>query len=92
MDDQMIITLIEKTLKEKMSVDPNYIKYTFYELRVKHDLSEYDSNRFLELLKIKLQNGNYKVYYTGDSFRYKNEFIMVKDNELVIAVKQKKEN
>ena len=87
MNDQMIINLIEKTLKEKLRIDSNYIKYTFYELRVKYDLSEYDTNRFLDLLKIKLQNENYKVYNTRDSFKYKNEIIVVKDNELLIAIK-----
>lgn len=35
-----IICLIEKTLDNKFTKDRNFIKYTFYELRVKLNLSE----------------------------------------------------
>ncbi len=89
MNDQVIIDLIEKTLDEKLSIDPNYIKYTFYDLRIKYNLSEDNANRFLKLLKIKLQNNNYEIYQTGDNFKYKDETIIVQENELVIAIKQK---
>lgn len=87
MNDEEIIYLIESSLAEKTKENYNYIKYTFYELRVKYNLSEQDVNRFLDLLKIKLQNNNYKVYFTGESFQYNNETKMVQNNELLVAVK-----
>lgn len=88
MDDKIIINLIETTLKEKMLKDSNYIRYTFYELRVKNNLSEQDTDRFLDLIRTKLLNENYKVYFTGTKFEYKDAKMTVQDNELMIGVKE----
>lgn len=89
MNDKIIISLIEKTLKEKLINDSNFIRYTFYELRVKYNLSEQDTDRFLELIRTKLQNEEYNVYFTGTRFIYKHANMMVQPNELLIAVKEK---
>ena len=88
MEDKAIINIIEITLKEKMNKNADYIRYTFYELRVKYNLSEEDTDRFLDLIRTKLQNENYRVYFTGTIFEYKNAKIKVQDNELMIAVKE----
>ena len=88
MEDKTIINIIEITLKEKMNKDANYIRYTFYELRVKYNLSEEDTDRFLDLIRTKLQNENYRVYFTGAKFEYKDAKMKVQDNELMIAVKE----
>ena len=88
MEDKEIISIIETTLKEKMNKNADYIRYTFYELRVKYNLSEEDTDRFLDLIRTKLQNENYRVYFTGTIFEYKNAKIKVQDNELMIAVKE----
>lgn len=89
MDDKNIIKLIESTLKIKIKNNPNYIRYTFYELRVKYNLSEEDTDRFLFLIRTKLENEDYKVYFTGAKFEYNNAKITVQDNELMIAVKER---
>ena len=86
MDDKNIIKLIESTLKIKIKNNPNYIRYTFYELRVKYNLSEEETDRFLFLIRTRLENENYKVYFTGAKFEYNNAKITVQDNELMIAV------
>ena len=91
LNDKAIICLIEKSLVEKIKENMHYIKYTFYELRVEYNLSEQDTNKFLYLLKTKLQNDNYKVYLAGEYFQYDNERIVVQDNELLIAIKKAKE-
>ena len=88
MEDKDIIKIIDTTLEEKMYKDDEYIRYTFYEIRVKYNLSEQDTDRFLELIRTKLQNENYKVYFTGAVFEYKNARIRVQDNELIIAIKE----
>ncbi|HJJ04552.1 MAG TPA: hypothetical protein OIM45_01505 [Clostridiaceae bacterium] len=88
MEDKEIINIIEKTLKEKLNKNMDYIRYTFYELRVKYNLSEQDTDRFLDLIRTKLQNENYKVYFTGARFEYKDAKMKVQDNELMIAVKE----
>lgn len=91
MDDKDIIKLIENTLKIKMKINPNYVRYTYYELRVKYNLSEENTDRFLLLIRTKLENQGYRVFFTGAKFEYNNAKITVQDNELMIAVKEKKE-
>ena len=86
MSDQSIINLIEITLEEKINENDEFIKYTFYELRVKYNLSEHDTDRFLELIRMKLQNENYKVYFTGAKFVYENANRTVQDNGASIKV------
>lgn len=88
MEDKIIKSLIETTLEEKMAKNTDFIRYSFYELRVKYNLSEQDTDRFLELIRTKLQNENYKVYFTGIRFEYKDAKMKVQDNELMIAVKE----
>ena len=89
MNDQSIINLIEITLEEKMNENDEFIKYTFYELRVKYNLSEQETERFLELIRMKLLNESYQVYFTGTKFKYKEEKMTVGNNELMVAVKEK---
>ena len=87
-----IICLIEKTLDNKFTKDRNFIKYTFYELRVKLNLSELELYHFLRLIEIKLENLGYKVYFTGDKYVLNEKNKQVKDNELLIAIKEQRNN
>ena len=89
MNDQSIINLIEITLEEKMNENDEFIKYTFYELRVKFNLSEQETDRFLDLIRMKLLNEKYQVYFTDAKFEYKEQKITVGNNELMVAVKEK---
>ena len=88
LEDEIIKSLIETTLEEKMAKNTDFIRYSFYELRVKYNLSEHDTDRFLDLIRTKLQKENYKVYFTGTKFEYKDAKMKVQDNELMIAVKE----
>lgn len=88
MDDKAIISLIELTLKEKLIKDANFIRYSFYEIRIKYNLSEHETDRFLELIRTRLQNEEYKVYFTDTKFVYKNANMTVQPNELMIAIKE----
>lgn len=89
MYDKDFIKLIENTLKIKIKINPNYIRYTYYELRVKYNLSEENTDRFLLLIRTKLENQGYRVFFTEAKFEYNNTKITVQDNELMIAVKEK---
>lgn len=91
MSDKEIIGIIEFTLAEKQNLNSEFIKYTFYELRVKYNLTEQDANNFIRLIKIKLENEKYKVYFIGDTYTYKNEEKIVSENELIVAIKESKE-
>ena len=87
LNDKIIKSLIEKTLEDKMMTNTDFIRYSFYELRVKFNLSEQETERFLELIRKKLLNENYQVYFTGAKFEYKEEKITVGNNDLMVAVK-----
>lgn len=88
MDDKAIISLIELTLKEKLNKNPSFIRYSFYEIRIKYNLSEQEKDRFLELTRTRLQNDGYNVYFTNTKFVYNNANITVQPNELIIAIKE----
>ena len=53
-------------------------------------MSDEEISKFLELSKNRLINSNYNVYFTGDKYIYDEQETIVKDNELMIAIKQNK--
>lgn len=83
----MTLGFIDDYINKKLDENEEILIFTFYELRVKGNLSEYDVNRFLELAKIRLENLYYKTYFTGAEFIYKNVTRIVNDNELMVAIK-----
>ena len=86
MTDKFVINYINKKIQE--SKDENFIRYTFYELRVKNNLSEEDLDTFFRINKDYFENKGYNVYFTGAKFKYKDADMIVQDNELMIAVKE----
>ena len=86
----MTLDFITDYINKKIIENENVIRYTFYELRVKNNMSEEDVNRFLELNKTYLENIGYEVYFTGAKFTYENANRMVQPNELMIAIKENK--
>ena len=78
---------VSEYLDEKMDKDENYIRCTFYELRVKKNLTEHETNQFLDYCKIRLRNNNYKIYVTGQRYVYNDANMTVQDNELLVAIK-----
>lgn len=87
MSEKQIINLIEYTLQGKIKENENYIKYTFYELRVKYNLTEEETDTFLNLIRNKLEKMNYNVYFTNARYTYKGVNYTVQDNEPIIAIK-----
>lgn len=77
--------------KIEESKDKNYIRYSFYELRIKYNLSEKEVDEFLKLARTYYENNDYKVYFTGAKFVYKDAKITVQPNEYLIAIKDAKE-
>ena len=57
-------------------------------IRVKNNLSEQDTDKFLSLTRTKLENKNYKVYFSHARFTYKNANMMVQPNDLILNIKQ----
>ena len=85
MTDMFVIKYIDNKLREVEN--PNFIRYTFYELRIKNNLTEEEIDRFLKINKDYFENKGYEVYFTGAKFIYKDMALTVQDNELMIAVK-----
>ena len=79
---------VEDYIILKMTKDESKIVFTFFELRVKNNLTEQQVNEFLRLSKIRLENLDYQVYFTGAKYTYKGEINKVEDNQLMVAIKE----
>lgn len=84
----MTTQFVEDYIQYKISKNENEIIYTFYELRVKNNLSEAEVDEFLRLNKIRLENLGYKVFFTGAKFVYQNANRTVQPNEFMVAIKE----
>lgn len=77
---------IDLYLEDKLKQNRNCVIFTFYELRVKLNLSSEQMYNFLHLVSTKLENNNYKIYRTGQEYFYR-EKLKVEDNQLLVAIK-----
>lgn len=74
------------SLKEKEN--SNYIRYSYYELRVKYELNDREIDEVLRVSRDYFENKDYKVYFTNAEFEYQNIRRKVESNELMIAIKE----
>ena len=74
----MDLQFVDNYINKKLEENENYIRYTFYELRIKNNLSEEEVDKF-------------NIYFTGARFFYENANRIVQPNELMIAIKEDKE-
>lgn len=86
----MVKQLCTMLLDSKMAENENFIRITFYELRVKNNLSEEDTDEFLRLAMTYLENKGYEVYIGNSRYTYNNANQNVQPNELLIAFKNEK--
>ena len=84
----MTTEFVTNYIDKKLNENPNYIRYTFYELRVKNDLSEEETDEFLRINRDYFENKGYNVYFTNARFTYQNADRLVQPNELMIAIKE----
>lgn len=92
MTDAEIIAIIEETLKQKITQNADFIRYSFFEVNVKYGFSEDDKTRFMIFIRNKLENMNYKIYTEGEKYSYNNSNMVVQINESIIAIRNKKED
>lgn len=69
----MSLQQIDLYLNDKLKENNNYIVFTFYELRVKLNLTSEEKLNFLHLIATKLENNNYKIYKTGQNYIYEGK-------------------
>lgn len=87
----MNLQFVNDYIEKKIAENDKYIRYTFYELRIKNNLSEEEVDQFLALNKTYLEKKGYNVFFTGTKFYYQNANRIVQPNELMIAIKEDKE-
>ena len=85
----MNLQQIDMYLENKLKQNKNCVIFTFYELRVKLNLTSEEMYNFLHLVSTKLENNNYKIYRTGQEYFY-NEKKKVEDNQLMVAINDNK--
>ena len=86
----MSLQQIDLYLNNKLKENNNYIVFTFYELRVKLNLTSEETLNLLHLVATKLENNNYKIYRTGQNYIYEGKKYKVEENQLLVAIKERK--
>ena len=86
MTDAFVMNYINKKIAE--SENENFIKYSFYELKVKNNLTDEEISKFLKINKDFFENKGYNVYFTDAQYTHNNSRRTVQPNELMIAIKE----
>lgn len=89
MTDAEIIAIIEETLKQKITQNADFIRYSYFEVNVKYGFSEDDKRKFMILIRNKLENMNYTIYTEGEKYKYNNSNKVVEINESIIAIRKR---
>lgn len=84
----MTLKFITDYIDKKIKENERKVMLSFFEVRIKLNLSEEQTDEFLKLCRIRLENLGYQVYFTGAKYTYENENKVVQDNELLVAIKQ----
>lgn len=84
----MTLEFVDNYLNSKLAQNKEIIRFSFYEVRMKLNLSEEDSILFLQLIAQKLMNTGYLVYKTGEEYTYNGQKYTIQDNELLVAIKK----
>lgn len=79
---------IDEIINKKIEENDQEIVFTFFELRIKENLNKEETSNFLVLTKTRLENLNYRVYKTGQSYIYNEEEKVVEENQLLVALKK----
>ena len=83
----MTLEELDKDINKKMLDNEDFIRYTYFELKVKQNLSEEEIDEVLRLARNKLGNLGYRVYFTGAKYNYQGENKIVESNEYLVAIK-----
>lgn len=84
----MTLEYITEYIDKKIYKNDKFITVTFYELRIKEDLSKEDTFIFLQMSKQRLLNLGYKIYETGQRYTFEGKEKVVRSNVLFVAIKE----
>ena len=79
----MTLEELDKDINKKIAENEEFVRYTFFELKVKHNLSEGE----IDEARNKFENLGYRVYFTGAKYNYQGENRIVESNEYLVAIK-----
>lgn len=74
-------------INKKENENENYIRYSYYELKIENNLTEKEIEEVLRISKNYFENKSYRVYFTNDEYEYQNTIKKVESNEYMIAIK-----
>ena len=83
----MTLEELDKDINHKIEENEDFVRYTYFELKIKHNLSEGEIDEVLRLARNKFENLGYRVYFTGAKYNYKGEEKIVESNEYLVAIK-----
>ena len=75
-------------INKKEREDENYVRYSYYELKVKNNLTEQEIGELLRISKNYFENKSYRVYFAGDEYEYNNSKMKVESNEYMVAIRK----
>ena len=84
----MLNKLDEEYIESKLKDNPEDIRFTFFELRVKMNKNEQEAKVLLNIAQNKLENIGYQCFLEGERFEFRNAYRRVQPNELMIAIKK----
>ena len=85
----MTLEELDRDINNKISQNDEFVRYTYFELKVRQNFTEEEIDEVLRLARNKFENLGYKVYFTGAKYNYKGEEKVVESNEYLIAIKDK---
>ena len=85
----MTLEELDKDINHKIEENEDFVRYTYFELKIKHNLSEGEIDEVLRLARNKFENLGYRVYFTGAKYNYNGENRVVESNEYLVAIKDK---
>ena len=88
MTEKQLKAFIINLIEQKELEDKNFIRYSFFELKVENGLTEEEIDEVLRVSRDYFENKGYKVYFTNAEFEYKNKRRKVESNEFLIAFKE----
>jgi len=86
--ENMTLNYITEFIDKKINRNSDYITVTFYELRIKENLSLDETDTFVHYSALRLKNLGYTIYYTGENYIQDGKTKTVRSNVLYVALKR----
>lgn len=82
----MTLAEITEFIDKKIEQDANKVIVSYFELKVKNNLTDEKLLSTEHLIATRLSNMGYKVYRTGQKYYYNKKEYIVETNELLVAI------